>query len=390
MQNVVLPAYVFARTGKASLLAVLVFAQLGPLLVLSIPAGVIADRFDRRKWIVSMQAAQLVFAVALFPLVAVDAPFWAIVLAQLGIGVGNALAAPAFNAAIPSLVPPKDLAGAISLNSTQLNGSRVLGPVLAGLLALVGVTTAQFMLVNAVTYLFVMGAVWRSNFPVIEHDGPAERGMAALSSGLRIARARPAVRRLLLTLTTFSLFSLPYVGLFPAVAERNFGIAPRSGTYKWLYATWGLGAMLGALAIGTVFVTWDKRRVTQAGFAAFAVWLAGFAVVRSPELAFPIGFFLGFAYFTAVTSMATVLQARLSPGERGRVMSLWFMAFGGTVPIGNIIFGPVIDAVGARWVLLGGAAWAAFLAWWCDIRRLDRRTASADETVDETLETGHP
>lgn len=71
--------------------------------------------------------------------------------------------------------------------------------------------------------------------------------------------------------------------------------------------------------------------------------------------------------------MMTIVQSRLADHERGRVMSLWFMAFGGTVPLGNLVFGPVIDAVGARWVLVGGAVWALFLSWWCDIAGLDRR-----------------
>ena len=84
--------------------------------------------------------------------------------------------------------------------------------------------------------------------------------------------------------------------------------------------------------------------------------------------------------------MNTVMQTRVADHERGRVMSLWFMAFGGTVPIGNLIFAPVIDAIGARWVLLGGAVWALFLAWWCDVQRLDE---SAGQRSSNPLEAHH-
>jgi MFS family permease len=394
MQNVVLPAYVYSRTGKASLLALLVFAQLGPLLVLSIPAGVIADRFDRRRWLITMQSTQLVFAVALFPLVAQDAPIWSLVLVQLGIGIGNAMAAPAYSAALPAMVGREDLAGAISLNSAQINGTRVIGPVIAGLLALWGVSTSQFMLINAFTYFFVIGALFVSHIPPVAPPAEGvvpEKGMRLLSSGIRLAYRRPVIRRLLVTLTTFSLFSLPYVGLFPAVAEKNFGIDSETATYKWLYATWGLGAMVGALAIGTVFVSLDKRRLIRLGFATFAVWLAVFAVVRSPGPAFAVGFLLGASYFGTTTAMLTVLQSRLADAERGRVMALWFMAFGGTVPIGNIVFGPVMDVVGARWVMFGGALWAGFLAWWCNIERLDRRSAdAAEQPTSHPVEARHP
>ena len=80
------------------------------------------------------------------------------------------------------------------------------------------------------------------------------------------------------------------------------------------------------------------------------------------------------------------LQSRLEDHQRGRVMALWFMAFGGTVPLGNLVFAPLIDTVGARWVLLGGALWALFLGWWCDIARIDR---SAEEGSRDPLQPDH-
>jgi MFS family permease len=84
--------------------------------------------------------------------------------------------------------------------------------------------------------------------------------------------------------------------------------------------------------------------------------------------------------------MNTILQSRLEDHQRGRVMSLWFMAFGGTVPLGNLVFAPVMDAIGARWVLVGGALWALFLGWYCDIARLDRL---AEQRGSHHLEPDH-
>lgn len=381
MQNVVLPAYVFERTGSASILGLLVFAQLGPLLLLSIPAGVIADRVDRRRWLIGMQVVQMAFSIALFPLAAADAPIWALFVAALGVGIGNALNAPAWSAMLPTLVSRADLPGSISLNSTMINGSRVIGPIIVAVLAPLGVSTSQFFLFNAVTYLFVVVALLSLRFRP-PSTVAQERGWRQLTAGLRLARSKPVASRLLASLTTFSLLSLPYVGLFAAVAELNFGIAGRSSTYKWLYATWGLGACLGGLAIGTVFVGWDKRRLIRLGFASFAVCLTAFALAREPVGAFISGFFLGFAYFGTTTSMMTVMQSRLADHERGRVMSLWFMAFGGTVPLGNVAFGPVIDAIGARWVLLGGALWALWLAHWCNIEAIDARRPDTSAAPD--------
>ena len=385
MQNVVLPLYVLDRTDSASMVGLMVFAQLGPLLFLSIPAGVIADRFDRRKWLIAMQLLQLAFSALLAPLAAADAPIWAIFLVALGVGMGNALNAPAWSAMLPTLVDRDDIAGSVSLNSAMINGSRVVGPIIVAVLRSSGVSISQIFLINAVTYLFVVGALLRTRVPAPVKVVHAP-GWRQLTAGVQIAKANPAVWRLLVTLFTFSLLSLPYVGLFAAVVRLNFGVAKGSTTYEWLYATWGFGACFGGLAIGTVFVGWDKRSVIRYGFLAFAIALAAFAAVREPVGAFVVAPLLGFAYFATTTSMNTVLQSRLEDHERGRVMSLWFMAFGGTVPLGNLVFAPVIDAVGARWVLLGGALWALFLAWWCDIERID---LSAEEGRRYPLEPDH-
>ena len=385
MQNIVLPLYVYDRTGKASTTSIIVFAQLGPLLFLSIPAGVIADRFDRRRWLIAMQLVQLAFSAALAPLAAADAALWSIFLVALGVGVGNALNAPAWSAMLPTLVHRRDIAGSVSLNSAMINGSRVVGPIIVAVLRSMGVSIAQIFLINAVTYLFVVGALLRT--PIKQSSAAArEPGLRQLTAGLRIARENKPVGRLLITLFTFSLLSLPYVGLFAAVARLNFGVEKGSTTYEWLYATWGLGACLGGLAIGTVFVGYDIRKLVRQGFFAFGVFLAAFGLVRSPAPAFVVGALLGFAYFGTTTSMNTILQSRLEDHQRGRVMSLWFMAFGGTVPLGNLVFAPVMDAIGAPWVLVGGALWALFLAWYCDIAKLDRL---AEQRGGHHLEPDH-
>lgn len=374
MQNVVLPAYIYHRTGRASLVALVVFAQLGPLLILSIPAGVFADRYDRRSWLISMQSTQLLFSAALAVLALGTPSVWMLFCAALGVGVGNALNAPAWAAVLPSLVRQEDLAGAISLNSTIINGSRVIGPIIVAVLSQWGVSTAQFFFMNAATYLFIIAALLSVHIPTVTAD--PTRGWRRFTRGIEIVRQRIVLRRLLLTLASFSLLSLPYVGLFPAVARLNFGIDESGVLYKWLYATWGLGACLGGLAIGTVCVRFDKRILIRYGFVGIAMSMFAFALSRSALPAFIFGFILGFSYFFTTTSMMTVLQSRLEPEIRGRVLALWFMAFGGTVPLGNLLFGPLIDAFGSQWLLIMGAVWAGILAWWCDINALDARKTS--------------
>jgi MFS family permease len=369
MQNFTLPAYIDDRTKSAALVGLLVFMQLGPLLVLSIPGGMLADKVRRKPLLVSMQSLQMGFTVVLAVLVSVDAQLWTLFAVQLAIGIANALNAPAFQASVPLMVAREDLAGAVSLNSVMMNASRVLGPAFAAVLAVAGIATSGVFLVNAATYLFLIGAILLVHIPDVRGTHP-ERGWRRLLTGVNIARGRRVLSRTLSTMFLFSLFSLVYIGLFPSVTRLNLGIDTTGATYKWMYATWGLGACVGALAVGTVLAGVDRGRLVRIGLAAFAVFLAMFAVLRSPGPAFPVAFLLGAAYFLTATALITIFQVNMHDTERAAVMPLWFMAFGGTVPIGNLLFGPVVDAFGARWVLLFGAAFAGFLVWWCDLRRL--------------------
>ena len=209
MQQVILPAYIYSRTGSASTVALFTFAQLGPLLLLSIPAGVMADKFDRRNWLIFAQCIQMAGSVLLGILTSLDSSIALLFCAQLTVGIGNSFNAPAFSAVLPSLVRPEDLGGSISLSSTSVNGSRVVGPILAALLMHWGVTTSQVFFINSCTYLIVMSAVIRIALPAAKRT--QESGWKSLTLGIRTARSRPVLRRLLVTMFSFSLFSLPFV-----------------------------------------------------------------------------------------------------------------------------------------------------------------------------------
>ncbi len=366
MQNVALPAYIQDRTRSGSLVALMVFGQLGPVLFLSIPGGIIAARFRPRPWLVTMQSIQLAGSVMLAVLAANHASVFALFWCNTAIGIGGALTAPTIQSLVPMLVDRRGPAGAISLNSTQLNGSRVIGPLIVGILGLWGVSLAQIFLINAATYLFMIAALVRVPLPAIR--SVTRQGWRQLTHGLQIARSTFPIGRVLATMALFSFFSLPYIGLFPTVADEAFGIEPASAAYKWLYAVWGLGACLGALSTATILARIDKARIVRPALIGFAVSLGAFAVLRSPALAYPVGFVLGWWYFLMITALITVLQQALEDHQRPAVMALWFMCFGGTVPLGNLAFGPLMDVVGPHWVLAFGALVAVGLGWWCDLR----------------------
>jgi MFS family permease len=362
MQNVVLGAYAFELTRSPAYVSLVAFAQLGPLLLFSVVGGLLADTFDRRRILVVAQVVQLLGSLALAALVLGDDPSRvAIVAAVFVVGTGNAINAPAWVAMVPDLAGRQNMAGAISLNSTQMNASRVVGPAIGGVL-FAGIGAAGVFTLNAVTYLFVIASLLVVHPPPAVVDASGPRGFRRLLGGFQVAREDRLVRRALVSLTVFSLLCLPFTGQMPTIAAENLGLRPKSLAYGLLYATFGLGAVLGAVSIGTFLASRSKAKIMRNGLAVFAVALAVFGLLRTAWPAYAVVLVIGFAYFATVTSLNTVLQQHLDDRVRGRVMSLWLMAFGGTVPIGLLIAGPVAEATSITVVLLYGAVVAAGLA----------------------------
>jgi MFS family permease len=377
MHNVVLGAIAYDLTESSSFVGLMVFAQLGPMLLLSTVGGVLADRFDRTRLLVSIVLSQLVLSLVLAWVTSVDQPHrLALLGVTFAIGIGQALYAPTFTALLPELVDKDEIAGAVSLNSAQMNTARVVGPVIGAFLYSV-IGAAAVFVVNAASYLFVAVAVGRVRLPRRAPDGTSSRGLRALGDGLRSARADPVVGRCLVTITLFSLVSLPFVGQFPVLAERNLDIDTRSTAYGVLYACFGVGAVAGALAIGTVLNRRPKAAIVRWGLVGFAGSLAALALLRGPAPAYPVVAVVGFTYLAVVTALMTMVQEQLDNRIRGRVMALWIMGWGGTVPIGNLVAGPLIEWTSITAVVLVGAGFAAVLGAYTRTAR----TGARDEPV---------
>jgi MFS family permease len=372
MQNAVLMGYAFSLTKSATFVGIIVACQLAPSLFLSIIGGWISDLVDRRMLLIIVSLEQLAFSFGLAAITRGSSPsHTGIVLMVLAVGLGQAIYAPAYSSLLPSLVARESLPAAISLNSAQMNGSRVVGPAIGGvLLHLVG--PSWVFAGNALTYLVIIAALLAVRLPPRRgFDSPGTRGLRQLTVGLRVARADRVVGRCLATIFLFSAFALTFVGQLSVVAEENYGIKSDSAGYGLLYATFGVGALCGALSIGTLLARQPRPRMVRIGMLGYAIVLAVFAVLRAPVLAYPVVAILGFFYFAMVTSLLTTLQERLDDSVRGRVMALWIMGFGGTVGLGNLIAGRIIDATSVTAVLLVNAVVALFLTWYADVRTPD-------------------
>jgi MFS family permease len=366
MQNVVLGALAY-DLGGPTFVGVLLFAQLGPLMLFSLVGGLLADVFDRRRLLVTVSVLQGLLSLAVAWVARVDDPSrFALVAIVFLIGVGQAVFGPTYSALLPALVGRDDLPGAISLNSAQMNGSRVIGPVIGAALY-VEFGAPWVFIGNAASFLLVIWSLLSVRLPEPVPDTSGIRGIRRLGAGFQVARTDRVVGRCLVVIFSYSLLSLPFIGQLPTLADRNLDIAARSTEYGYLYACFGVGALLGALSIGTVLAARSLERVVRVGLLAFAGFLAVFALLRNPLPAYPAILLVGLAYFAVITSLSTVLQQRLDDNNRGRVMALWIMGFGGTVPIGNLLAGPLIEATSITVVVLAGAAIAVLLAWYADL-----------------------
>jgi predicted MFS family arabinose efflux permease len=356
MQTTILGAYAYELTRSSAFVGLLVWCQLSPQLFLAPTGGVLADTRDRRRLMLVTQLLQLLCSLALMVEAAIGDPArWVLLVTVIGVGVANGLGAPAQTAIQYSLVPRADIAGVAALQNIQLNLSRVVGPPVGALLySRIG--PASVFGVNAATFVFSLAAVLFVAYPRFGGGLVTGGQVQRLLSGFRLARADGAVWRLVVLMFVISLLVLPFIGLMPVLADENFGIGPRSVEYGALLAVFGVGAALGATADGSVFAAHSKMVVLRWGFLGFGLSLGTWALVRSETWAFVVAFVVGFTYFLVITPLSTMFQVRLEDANRGRLMAVWMMAFGGTVPFGALIGGWVADRTSITAVVVVGAA----------------------------------
>jgi MFS family permease len=365
MQNVVLGALAWQMTKSGFYLGLVAAAQLGPLLLFSVVGGMIADTYDRKKSLLALCLQQAVFSLILALVTVPSHPSEALLLVVvLIIGIGNALYAPIFSAVVPILVPRRDLAGAISLNSVQMNASRVIGPLIgAPIYAAFG--PSWVFVLNAASFGFVLLALSRVTLPAPKPTGA--QGLHRLLEGFHAARQNRVIGQSLIVIAVFSFWCLPWIPQLAAIADENLGIDSDSAGYGILYGCFGLGAVMGALSIGTIFATSSKSALTRIGLIGFAVLVAVFGTLHAAGPAFIAIVVLGAVYFAVITSLSTVLQQTLDDSVRGKVMALWIMGFGGMVPFGGIVGGLVIEQFGITPMILICSVVSLALAWWADL-----------------------
>lgn len=353
LQNVALAWLVLEITDSAFWVAMVSVAQFAPILLFGLLAGVTADRFERRRLLLFSEAVMCLAAaglagVTLARLAAVGTIF---PLVALG-GAAFAFTAPAFQALVADIVPRRLVPPAVSLNATQFSISRAIGPAIGGFVVAAAGAGAAFG-INALSFLAVIGALAFMRVRPHERASPISR--ASFLGGFRAAREAPVVGALLTIAMVESLLSAPVVALFPVVARDVLGGGP--ATYGQLFAGFGIGTAIGALSVSRIAARLGYGRLVARGGIAKGALLAAFALSRSFPLSLALIALFGALYAATMVATNSGLQLATPPRRRGRVMSLFLMAFAGLYAIGALIVGAAADAFGApSAILVSGAA----------------------------------
>lgn len=358
MQRLALSWLVYRLTGSALLLGLVSFVSQLPTFVLAPFAGVWSDWGNRQRILIFTQALAMLQAGVLAALVLTSAiAVWQVVLLGIFLGLVNAVDMPVRQAFVVEMIEDReDLGNAIALNSSMVNGARLIGPSIAGVL--VGALgEGVCFLLNSLSYLPVIAALAAMR---VKPRGPRAgavrlRVWAELREGFDYAFRSPPIRAILLLLAVVSLLGMPYTVLMPVFAREVLHGGP--STLGFLMGAVGFGALLGAIYLASRRGVLGLGRFIALASTIFGLGLIAFSLSRRLWLSLALLLIAGFGMTAQAAASNTVLQTIVAEDKRGRVMSLYTMAFMGMFPFGGLLAGGLAGLIGpTETVLLGGAS----------------------------------
>lgn len=354
---------VYRLTGSLLLLGLVGFAGQIPTLILGPFTGVIVDRMDRHRILVITQICSMLQSFALAALVFTGAiHVWHILVLQAVQGVINAFDTPARQAFVVHMVDDRShLPNAIALNSTMVNGSRIIGPSVGGvIIALVGEGWCFF--IDGVSYIAVIASLLAMR--IVRSDSPKKTTsmMKDFSEGFRYVSGFSPVSSALTLLALVSMLGMPYSVLMPAIATRL--LHGGAHTLGFLMTASGVGALAGALYLASRQSVLGLGRVMVFSAATFGISLVAFSFSRSLILSMLLLTLVGAGMMVTMASTNTIVQTIVREELRGRVMAFYTMAFLGTAPLGSLIAGVVAEKIGAATTIMAGGIGCVLAAVW--------------------------
>ena len=330
-----------------------------PIFTLALFAGVAADRIDRRRLLLGSQFVQMSCAFVLCALFATHTVHvWHILTLSFITGVAQAFGAPAYQSLIPALVPREQLPQAIAMNSIQFNLARLVGPLLGGA-ALSGLGAAWCFGLNGVSFVAVIVSLLLIS---VRYDFPrtGDSVLESMRQGIRFIRARQNMVLLFVVSFACTYLGIPILTFLPVFARDIFHGTVK--TYTLLLSIQALGAIAGAIVVAAAGRKTGLGRMALIGLLGLAVCVCAFAWSKSIVVSCVFLFFGGMALITCFAMLSSLVQLIATDNMRGRVMSVYNIAFRGGMPIGSLVAGSLIpifgapNVVGAHGLVLGALA----------------------------------
>lgn len=365
MQNAAQGWLVYELTGSPLYLGIVGACGTVPILLLSLPAGVLADRWSKRRIVLVTQSAATFQAAALAVLVYTGrVRVWHVMLLAGLLGVVNAFDMPTRQSMVLELVGRKeDILNAVSLNSSAFNAGRVIGPSVAGVL-LAGAGMAGCFALNAVSFLPLIVAMAF----IRTHPGrvlPKGSLFQQIGGGLAWVRGHKVALSLLVLTAISGIFAMPYATLMPLFARKVFSVGPQG--YGLLMSAPAVGSLLAAGSIAALGHRFHIGRITLAGALLFPCSLLLLALAPSYPVALAVLVLIGFGMMSFNTTSNSMLQREPPDELRGRVMGVRAFLFGGMGPVGNMQIGALAQWLGPRLAIATGSVvclLAALATWW--------------------------
>jgi predicted MFS family arabinose efflux permease len=339
-------------------------------MVFSLFGGVFADRLDRRKMLLASQYIQMTCAFLLAILfVTHNVKVWHILTLSFIVGLGQSFGGPAYSALLPTLVPTDDLSNAIAMNSIQFNLARVIGPTIGGIAYSALGATWCFTL-NGISYIAVIISLFTIHVKFVPVK-TQQRVLSSMGEGIRFIRQSQGMSALVLLAFCTTLFGFSLNGFLPVIVRDIFHRGPE--TYTLLLVCSGAGSICGALIIAAIEKAKGKERLTLFILVALGLITIGFALSKWLPLSCLLIFLGGLAIMASASLMLSLAQLTATDAMRGRVMSVYNLAFRAGIPLGALALGRIIPIVGISPALSGaGTILVAISATFLFIRRNPR------------------
>ncbi|CAG0941855.1 Putative bacilysin exporter BacE [Anaerolineae bacterium] len=353
MQTTAQGFLIYQLTNSPAYLGLVGFASGVPSLLFMMYGGVIADRLPRRNLLLVTQGSMMILAFILTTLTFTESVQpWHIIVLSLLLGTANAFDTPARQSFVSELVEREDLGNAIALNSTMFQGAMVVGPAVAGITyALLG--PALCFAINGISFLAVLTALLMMRVKATVAPVRVTSAWQDLREGIRYIIAHPIIRTIIALVSLTSIFGMGFNVLFPDWAVVVLG--GDATTNGWLQSARGVGSLSGALMIASFGRFKFKGKLLTIGSLVFPFALILFAQVRALPLSLLTLTLVGWSYMSLFNMGNVLIQTHVEDELRGRVMSVYALAFGGLMPLGALLAGTVADQVGSPTAIVAGA-----------------------------------